>query len=237
MSFNNYYYRRELTPLLNFCIRELRKFDIESPPTNEYGYNVNLENYVSHRPFKELDLLIRDIVNDNDIIEVSDVNVAANVFLFMSLLSDRNFINNIEENEDDYTENGIIHAKIERVCYPLIAMRTIKHCDWYMLGQRLMSRVIIGGEHEIKRFLNDIQLDFGCKLLGGIPTNEFYDKIYLSTVPYPGSIESISRKYFLSRENVYLDKEQKYSTDADIVNDGKDFRLDDFMWIENKCML
>lgn len=223
MNFNSVYYRRELPPLLNSCIKELRKFYTESDPTNEYGYNVNLDRYTDLCPFKELDSIICDIVNDNDTIEVQDTNAAANVFLFMSLLSDRKLINNIKEKEDEYTEDGIPYAQTEKVCYPLIAMRAIKLCDWYMLGQRLMPRVIIGGEHEIKRFLTNLQLDFGCKLPGEIPTNEFYDKIYLSIVPSPGTINSISKKYFSSRDNVYIEKKNKYSMDAENKNDGKKF--------------
>lgn len=223
MSFNSVYYRREIPSLLGSCLNELRRFNTESAPTNEYGYNANLDRYVNLYHFKELDSLICDIVNDNDTIEVQDINAAANVFLFMSLLSDKNIINNIKEEDDKYTDDGIPYAQKEKVCYPLITMRAIKHCDWYLLGQRLMPRVIIGGEREIKRFLTNLQLDFGCKLPGETSTNEFYDKIYLSIVPYPGTINSISKKYYLSRENIYLEKMHKYSIDANNINEGKRF--------------
>ena len=223
MSFNCSYYRRELPPLLHSCIHELRKFDTENDPTNEYGYNIYLERHVNLCPFKELDSLICDIVNDNDTIEVPDVNEAANVFVFMSLLSDRKIINKFQEEEDRYSDEGFLIANKKRVCYPLIAIRAIRLCDWYMLGKRLMPRVIIGGEHEIKRFFTDLLLEMRCKLPGGVSMNEFYDKIYLNTVPSPGTIDAITRKYFSSRKNDYLEKKKRYSTCDDLRYDGKRF--------------
>ncbi len=99
----------QFTHLINACIRELRKFRTEDEPTNNYGYNEHLVKLVNLLPFKDLDALMSDILYYNEVIEVADSSVAANVFLFMSLLSDKGIINNIEESEDRYGTSAMLN--------------------------------------------------------------------------------------------------------------------------------
>lgn len=140
----------QFTHLINACIRELRKFRTEDEPTNNYGYNEHLVKLVNLLPFKDLDALMSDILYYNEVIEVADSSVAANVFLFMSLLSDKGIINNIEESEDRYDEDGILYAKKEKVCYPLIALMYADKCDFYMWEPALFHVQLLEGKTVLK---------------------------------------------------------------------------------------
>ncbi len=198
--------KKRLIPLINACIKELRKFRTEDEPTNNYGYNEYLVKLVNLLPFKDLDALISDILYDNEVIEVADSSASANVFLFMSLLSDKGIINNIEESEDRYTEDGILYAKKEKVCYPLIALMFADKCDFHMLGARLIPRAIIGGENSIKRLLTKWRLDYNLKLPDNVDVDTFYDTLYVAFVPSPDSLNSIAKPYFNNRSQIYKRK-------------------------------
>lgn len=196
----------QFTHLINACIRELRKFRTEDEPTNNYGYNEHLVKLVNLLPFKDLDALMSDILYYNEVIEVADSSVAANVFLFMSLLSDKGIINNIEESEDRYDEDGILYAKKEKVCYPLIALMYADKCDFYMLGTRLIPRAIIGGENSIKRLLTKWRLDYNLKLPDNVDVNTFYDTLYVAFVPSPDDSILPIEPYFNNRSQIYKRK-------------------------------
>lgn len=231
MGFNDSYYKREVNALLNECIRELRRHGCEDEPTNDYKFNKNLLNAVNLYPFKQLDDMIADMLYENETITVADAGVAANVFMFMAYLSSEGIINNFEEEEDEYDENGIRYAKKERVCYPLITLLFADKCDYYMLGSRIFPRVIMGGLADLKNLVEKWQKEYKINLPSNVDLDKFCDTLYLSFVPNPDNFDAMVTPFFNKRANRYLAIEAKYPESELSSLRGK--RNDYMRWFKN----
>ena len=82
-----FYDKCELIDLVNQCIREMRSYGSIDSPDNKYGYSEYLAFYeLNLRPFRELNELVRDMIDDNEIITVAEPSAAANVFTYISFL-------------------------------------------------------------------------------------------------------------------------------------------------------
>lgn len=210
MGFNDSYYKREVNTLLNECIRELRRHRCEDEPTNDYRFNKYLLNSINLSAFKQLDEMIADMVYENETIIVADAGVAANVFLFMAYLSTEGIINNIEEEEDEYDEDGIKYAKKERVCYPFITLLFADKCDYHMLGSRIFPRVIMGGISDLRDLVLKWQKEYKITLPSNVDLDKFCDSLYISFVPNPDSFNAVVTPFFNERADTYLAIEAKY---------------------------
>lgn len=237
MSFNEEYYRERLIPLLNSCIREMRHFDCESEPTDNYGYNVRLFDSINLTYFRQLHDIISDMVYDNDIIEVADVNAAANVFLLMSALSDKGLIDNKgDESEPEYDENGIEYARKEKICYPLMALLFADKCDYYMLGSRLIPRIFIGGEADLKACFTKWANRFKrLNFPDGVSVDTFYDTLYIAWVPSPESMESLTKPFIRKHSSDFNFKLNQLGGDYRTSSDKG--RGQYFKWVKNNSKL
>jgi len=232
MSYNESYYRERLSPLLNSCIQEMRRFDCESEPTNEYGYSLNLPVSINSASFRQLNELISDMVFDNDVIAVPDANIAANVFTLMACLSDNGIIENVAEtSEDEYDENGIQYAKKEKVCYPLLALLFANKCDFFMLGSRIIPRILIGGEQELKSCFEKWRKKFKLSYPDNVDVDKFFDTLFIAYVPSPDSMEGLTKVFFRKQADLYNKKLAALGSDYQtLVEKGRGAYL---KWILN----
>lgn len=239
MSFNERSNNNKLNYLLNTCIREMRKFDCESEPTNDYGYNANLFMSLNLTPFENLHELVSNMVFEMDVINVADEKTAANVFLLMAALCDAGIIENEDDDsEDKFDENGIKYAKKEKICYPLMALLFSNECDYYMLGSRLIPRVLIGGEYELKEHFQKWVDEFEIEYPNNGDVDTFFDTLYVAWVPSPEDLTSQCTPYYNQRSDEYELKlrllEDLDFSYQDIVKKG---RGEYFKWIVNLSSL
>lgn len=181
-----FYDKCELIDLVNQCIREIRSYGSIDSPDNKYGYSEYLAFYeLNLRPFRELNELVRDMIDDNEIITVAEPSAAANVFTYMSFLCDL----------------GLINEEPTNVCYPLISLLFAERCQTFTLANlddRLTRRAIIGGEDDIKALIQKWKEKYPSDI-STLPDNmtlqTYYDLLYTGIVPGPDSVDTLSNPY------------------------------------------
>ena len=105
----------------------MRSYGSIDSPDNKYGYSEYLAFYeLNLRPFRELNELVRDMIDDNEIITVAEPSAAANVFTYMSFLCDL----------------GLINEEPTNVC-----QRKILYTDRYMMWQMKPLRILEARTH------------------------------------------------------------------------------------------